>query len=319
MRALVTGATGFIGANLVRRLLSDGVEVGIVVRQGHRPWRIEQIRSRVKVHTVSLANRGEVFRLIEQLRPNWVFNLAAYGAYSHQTEVDRMLETNVVSLVNLADAALNVGADAIVQAGSSSEYGLKDHAPSEDEAVNPNSHYAATKAQASLYCRFLADHAGAPVTVLRIYSAYGPWEEPTRLVPTLVVRGLNRRLPPLVSPKTARDFVYVEDVVEAFVLTAVAGRAPSPLYNIGTGCQSSIASVVETCRAILPTDDKPVWGSMSARSWDTSSWVADPSRAATELGWQPRHTLADGLRRFVEWLQADTTNLARYQRDADAG
>src|SRR5262249_5612399 len=137
-----------------------------------------------------------------------------------QTGIDRMMATNFMGCVNLLDACAEIGVESFVQTGSSSEYGYKDHPPAEDEALEPNSHYAVTKAAATHYCQFTARQHNLHAVTTRLYSIYGPWEEPTRLIPTLIIRGLKGNLPPLVSPRTARDFVYVDDAVEALLQVA---------------------------------------------------------------------------------------------------
>jgi dolichol-phosphate mannosyltransferase len=222
-----------------------------------------------------------------------VYHLAAHGAYSWQEDEEAIRETNVRGTEN----ALAAG-ERVVVAGSSSEYGLKDHPPAEDEPPEPNSAYAAAKAAATA----LGLERGA--VVLRLYSAYGAWEEPDRLVPTLLGRALGGELPPLVSPRVARDFVHVDDVCEAFVLAArdaPAGRA----YNVGTGRQTTVAEIVAAVRRLAGVEAEPQWGSMPDRSWDTETWVANAERIRAELGWEPRIGLEDGLARTLEWLRRE--------------
>jgi nucleoside-diphosphate-sugar epimerase len=185
----------------------------------------------------------------------------------------------------------------VVVAGSSSEYGLKPYAPAEDEPLEPNSPYAAAKAEATS----LAVENGA--VVLRLYSAYGPWEDPDRLVPTLLARGLEGELPPLVSPTIVRDFVHVDDVCSAFVLAA--GAEGGRVYNVGSGRQTTVAGVVELARRLLDLDAEPQWGSMPHRAWDTETWVANPERIRRELGWEARIGLEEGLVRTLEWLRSE--------------
>ncbi len=309
----MTGGTGFVGASLVRRLVGDGHDVHLLLRRGYRPWRIAEVEARVHVDVVDMAQYGEVARLVEGVRPEWVFNLAVHGAYSYQTDLQEMMATNFVGALNLVEASLGAGAEAVVQAGSSSEYGLKDHAPSEEETISPNSQYAVTKAAATLYFQFLAQHRSAPVTVLRLYSVYGPWEEPTRLLPTLVVRALDGRLPPLVAPDTARDYVYVDDAVEAFMAAARSGRLPRAVYNIGTGTQVALREVVDVVCRHLPVREAPNWGAMAGRSWDTDRWVADASAARADLGWLPAVSLDAGVVRLIDWLRGDEDLLSRYR------
>src|SRR5438552_13936928 len=143
-RAAVTGATGFVGACLARRLLRDGHEVHLLVRPAHQRWRIADIERDVRVHVVDTHDGAAVARAVAAIRPEWVFNLMAHGAYSSQTDADEIVRTNLLGAIHLMDAARAAGAEAFVQTGSSSEYGFKDHPPREDEALAPNSTYAMT-------------------------------------------------------------------------------------------------------------------------------------------------------------------------------
>lgn len=307
---LITGATGFVGANLARRLLREGCQVHLLVRQGYTTWRLQGIRDQVQLHQVELTNQTELYRLIAQIRPEWIFHLAAYGAYSWQTDLQQMIQTNVVGTANLVEACARVGFVAFVNTGSSSEYGAKDHPPGEDEALEPNSHYACTKAAATLLCRYMAQSRNLHLPTLRLYSAYGPYEDPGRLFPALIQQGLQGELPPLVSPDTMRDYVYVEDVCEAYLLAASQpGQAPGAIYNVGTGVQTSLRQLVELARKTLAITVEPNWGSMPARIWDTSVWVADNHRIREALGWQPRTSLAAGFSQTAEWFRQHTSLL----------
>jgi nucleoside-diphosphate-sugar epimerase len=301
----VTGASGFVGANLARRLLHDGHDVHLLLRPGYAPWRIDEIRGQVTLHLASLADRDQLATVVRHARPEWIFHLATHGAYSSQTDLGEMVQTNVLGTINLVEECLKVGFDAFVNTGSSSEYGLKDHAPSEREWLDPNSYYAVTKASASLYCRYTAQRHGVLLPTLRLYSVYGPYEEPTRLLPTLLRLGLESRLPPLVNPETSRDFVYVDDVVEAYLQATTGERdEPGAIYNVGTGVQTSLREVVELTRRLLQLETEPNWGTMPARIWDTQVWVADPRKIREQLGWVPKYTLEQGLRHHLEWLRA---------------
>jgi len=315
-RALVTGAGGFVGAGLARRLLDEGHEVTALVRPGSDPWRLRGMRRAAPLAEVDLRDAEAVGRAVRTARPEWVFHLAAHGAYSWQADPRGIFETNVLGLINLASACLETDFESLVNAGSSSEYGFKDHAPAEDELPEPNSEYAVTKASAMLLCGFLARRHGRRLSTLRLYSVYGPWEDPRRLVPTLAARGLQGELPPLVSPETGRDFVYLDDACDAFLAAASAPDAAGAVYNVGTGRQTTIREAVEVARRVLDIDAEPEWGTHEDRSWDTSVWVADPARIQRELGWRPRVDFENGFRRTVEWLRADPELARRYGLEA---
>lgn len=313
-RALVTGAAGFVGAALARRLLAGGHPVTLLARPGGEDWRLAGLRDDAAIVDVDLRDADAVGRVIADARPEIVFHLAAHGAYSWQQSLPLMIETNVSGFANLVEAAAVHDVRAIVNAGSSSEYGLKDHAPSEDELPEPNSAYAVTKASATLYGGWVARERGQAVTTLRLYSAYGPWEDPRRLVPAVVVHGLEQRLPPLVDPAIARDFVYVEDIADAFLLAAERARpGEGAVYNVGSGTQTTLRELAEVAREVFGIAEQPDWGSFPARGWDTDVWVADAQRVRSELGWQPRTSLAAGLAATARWLSADQALAMRYR------
>jgi nucleoside-diphosphate-sugar epimerase len=310
---LVTGGTGFIGACLVRRLLAGGHAVHLLVRPQHGLWRIADIVADLRLHTLDLDDAPAVQASLAAARPDWIFHLAVHGAYPRQTGVDAMIRTNIAGTAVLLEAAAKQGFDAFVNAGSSSEYGFRGEPAREVDAPDPNSAYAVTKVASTLMCRHVGRSTGAQVRTLRLYSVYGPFEDPTRLLPRLVVAAITNRLPPLTDPRTARDFVYVDDVVEAFLAAATADvKEPGAIFNICSGVQTTLHEVVEMCRTEFRVTAPANWGASPSRSWDTSCWVGDPSKAAEHLHWQSTTDLRTGARAFLEWLEGRPDLLPRY-------
>ena len=313
-RAFVTGAGGFVGANLVSRLLRDGHEVHVLLREPNS-WRLDEIAKDLRIHLGDLRNAEQLTPMIATVRPEWIFHLAAYGAYSWQTEFSAMIETNIIGTMNLLNACLTNGFAAFVNAGSSSEYGFKEHAPSETEFLEPNSNYAVTKASATLFCRSVAQARQAPVRTLRLYSAFGPYEEPRRLIPALCVHGLRDELPKLASPDVARDYIYIDDVVEAFLAAATqTTEETGGVYNLGMGKQTSLREAVDVARRVMNISANPAWSSMANRQWDTDRWVADNTKIQRELQWQPRVTFEEGLRKLIDWFREYPKLLEFYQQ-----
>jgi len=303
-RVILTGGTGFVGANLVRRLLRDGHEVHLLVRPDYQPWRIAPLRPDLRLHELHLHDAAAVARVVGQVRPDWVFHLAVHGAYSWQTDWEQMVRTNIQGTMSLVTACLSTGFAAFVNTGSSSEYGFKDHAPAENEPLEPNSYYAVTKAAATLFCRHTAQRHQVHLPTLRLYSVFGPYEDPGRLLPALITHGLKGALPPLADPNVARDFVYVEDVVDAYLLAATVTTPEwGPIYNVGTGAQTTLRDVVEVARQVLRIAPEPVWNTMSNRNWDANVWVSDNRKIRAQLGWQRRSTFAEGFRLMVDWFR----------------
>jgi nucleoside-diphosphate-sugar epimerase len=313
-RVVVTGGTGFVGANLVRRLIADGHRTHLLVRPEFSSWRIDSIRDHITTHEVSLSDADALMSALKEIEPAWIFHLAAHGAYSWQIDEAQMHETNVRGTKSLLKAATELGVEMLVHTGSSSEYGPRDHAPAESEGTHPDTPYGKTKAIATAMCFYAAHLHNARVCTLRLYSAYGPFEDPRRLLPSLIVHGRRGVFPPLVNPQTARDFVHVDDVVDACLLAAQRGRGePGAIYNVGTGVQTTVAAAVEVARRVLNIPDEPRWGSMPARVWDTDTWVADSRKIRTDLGWEPRYTFEDGFRQMAAWLDEHPELRDRYE------
>ncbi len=312
-RALITGGAGFIGANLARMLLDRELEVHLLARPDSDLWRIEEIRDDVVLHHLSILDRGRLRKTLVMIRPEWIFHLASHGNSSAHTAPSKIMETNVTGTIGLLEICSDLGFEVFVNAGSSSEYGFRDHPPRETECLEPNSHYAVAKASATLFCGFWARQFGTNITTLRIYNAYGPYEDPSRFIPVLAVNGLRKTLPPLVRPDVARDFVYVEDVCEAFLKSAEIRGQPGRIFNVGTGIQTTIRDAVNSARRILRIEEEPRWGSMPDRQWDTSVWVADSGRIAKEIGWAPKTGFEEGFIRTVRWLESVPGRLDFYR------
>ena len=312
-RVIVTGAAGFVGANLARRLLKDGHQVHLLLRRNYNPWRIAAIQSDVRLREVDFADKRRLSQIVHEIRPDWVFHVAAHGAYPTQVDLQQMIQTNLIATINLVEACLKEGFDTFVNTGSSSEYGFKSSAPNEREWLEPNSYYAWTKAAGTLFCRYVSQHCGAQITTLRLYSVYGPYEEPTRLIPSLVTQGLSGRFPPLADPDVARDYVHVEDVNDAYLLAAKCSpKELGAVYNVGTGCQTPLRQVVEVARQVMNISAEPQWGTMPNRAWDTHTWVSDSRKIDEALGWRSKYTFEQGFRGLVDWFREDRSRLAFY-------
>jgi dolichol-phosphate mannosyltransferase len=317
MRALVTGAAGFVGANLVAALADAGHDVVAWIHPGGDAWRLDELVDHAEVDAVELLDGEAIEAGVARARPDWIFHLAAHGAYSWQRDPERIMQTNLVSTVRLLGACRERGFEAFIHAGSSSEYGFQDHAPAETELPEPNSDYAVMKAAATLHCRFVAQREDLHIVTLRLYSVFGPWEEPGRLMPTLVARGLEGKLPPLVSPDTPRDFISVRDADRAFLTAAERNDVErGSVFNICSGRQTTLREVVDVARRELDIAAEPVWGTEPQRDWDAAVWVGDPRRTEAELGWRTEDDLEAGFGALADWLRAHRSVWPRYEIQA---
>jgi nucleoside-diphosphate-sugar epimerase/glycosyltransferase involved in cell wall biosynthesis len=298
----VVGASGFIGAKLffsIARTRSDVFAVSDLVESS---WRLLHSPYDNRI-ACDITRMQDVNATIRKNRPRTVFNLAAYGGYERQNAAAQIHKVNYLGALNLVTALRDVGCDAFVQAGTSSEYGLNSAGPVESASLEPNSDYAVSKVATSYLMSYYGRLENFPCTHLRIYSAYGPWEERDRLVPRLISLGLQGRYPPLVDPRISRDFIYVDDCTRAFVRAALTTcrSAPGQVFNIATGIKTSLSEIVQLMGVLFNIPNEPEFGSMPNRRWDLSNWFGDPRLAHEKLGWTHRYCLEDGLRLTAEW------------------
>ena len=301
---VVLGAGGFVGANLLRQLLKYREDVFGVVRS-LPAWRLEGIDRR-HILEADLIDLAAARNLVTNVRPRTIFNCVAYGAYSFETDFDLIYRTNFNSLVQLVELLAETDLAAFIHAGSSSEYGTKSAGPLEEESLQPNSHYSVSKAAASNYIAYAGKIRRIPTLNLRLYSVYGPLEDTSRLIPNLVAKGLKGAFPPLVDPNTSRDFIYIDDVCDAFV--QAAARLTPDIYgealNIGTGRGTTIRQLAKIAADVFAIGEEPIFGSMAGRSWDLPDWYASPGKAEQLLNWTAKTDLTTGLKLTSEWVRS---------------
>lgn len=301
---LVLGASGFIGANLLRQLLAVRDDVTGTVFSGDT-WRLAGVPA-AHIAYLNLQDPVSVASVFRRVAPKVVFDCSSFGAYSFEQDYERIHATNYLSFVRLMETVADLGLTAYVHAGSSSEYGLNATAPDEDGKLSPNSHYAVSKAAVGLAISYYGKTRGVPVVNLRLYSVYGAYEDSSRLIPVLCERALRGELPVFAAANVSRDFVHVDDVVEAFADAALhmepglAGES----FNVGTGEATTLASLAELSREIFRIDAAPQFNPGAGRAWDTDDWYANPGKAGRLLGWSAKVGLAEGLARTRDWWKS---------------
>jgi nucleoside-diphosphate-sugar epimerase len=287
-RALVTGAGGFIGARLCARLAADGWDVVGTVRSGSpAPNRVE----------VDLTDPLATAEAVRRADPDVAFLLAAGRAASTPAERAATRAVNAGHGAWVVDA-VGDRCRAVVQLGSSTEYARSDGPMDENTALQPRGFFGATKAAGSLLVAATASTRGLRAAVLRAFQVYGSGDHPYRLVPTVLRAARTGDVLPMTAPGMRRDWIHVDDVVEACVRAALADQLPGgQVLNIGTGCQVANEEVVSTVERVSARTVRVAPGAHPGCPWDTSSWVSDPSLAQKLLGWEATVTLEEGLAR----------------------
>jgi nucleoside-diphosphate-sugar epimerase len=305
-RVLVTGANGFIGANLVRTLLAAGATPIGLIRPGSDPWRLRDVEKEFELVAGDLCDADEAAKVVRGARPELAVNLA-FPAGHPQTATERFEQVAVGAFgtAALVESLAGVGCGRLVHVGSSLEYGPKARPMQEDDVLAPVVPRGAAKAAASLVCLAWARTLGLSACVLRPFCVYGPWEHHSRLVPTALRAALEGSRLPLTEPDVVRDFVYVADVGDA-VVRALESDIGDIVVNVGSGTQTSIGEFVAAAGRVVGREVSTAPGAFPRLSHDSSCWVADIERAWQVLGWRPSVLLEEGLRRTLAWLEERT-------------
>ncbi len=298
----IFGASGFIGANLLETLLQVRNDCYAITHNSRYAWRLKILNIPTEnIIFCDINYKNSINQIFEAYQPKIIYNLAAYGAYSKQNNANLIFETNVLGTLNILEACKEI--KAYIHAGSSSEYGINCENPDEDASMIPNSHYSVSKVSANYLIKYYGKFHQIPTMNLRLYSIYGQWEEPDRLIPRLIENAANGKLPSLVSPDISRDFVYIDDCVEAFVNAAyyIHPDIYGESVNIGSGIKTTMAELVNTVIKNFNLDITPVWGSMENRNWDVENWYGNYTKAQQLIKWRPTTSVEEGLKKYEQW------------------
>ena len=299
-RWLITGGTGFLAANFARSTILEPAEVHLTIRNPNA-WRLAGLDDRFHFHLLDLRDESGLTDLFSEVQPDFVVHTATWRP---STGDDRRaaVMSNIIAANNLIEAALAHPPCRLVHLGSSLEYGRRDIPLREDMELLPDSIHGAAKATASLLLRQAAWADGLRAVILRCFHVYGPWERRDRLLST-AIRAIRDGLPvKLTEPGPVRDLTYVDDVIEAVLLSAANELDPGEVVNIGSGIETSNEDLVQAIGSAM--GKKPIvhMGSFPPRSTDSPHWVADTTRARERLGWTAATSLASGLSRTVDWV-----------------
>jgi nucleoside-diphosphate-sugar epimerase len=301
MRILVTGGTGFIGSHLVPRLLSEGHEVYSLERYVTGRY----VLGEVKAVFADLRDAFAVRKVVREVQPEAVIHLASISpvsySYDHPQEV---FETNALGTINLAEACLREvhHFEHFLFAGTSEEYGNQEKFPITEEAeLRPNSPYAVSKVAADKYLQYMKDAYDFPVTILRPFNTYGRKDNTHFVVERTITQMLKEKIVKLGDPNPVRDFLYVDDHVEAYLKCLDNEKAKGEVFNFCTGRGVSIKELVELIAKLTGFEGEVIWGTIPARPLDIKKLVGSYEKANHTLGWRPTVTLEEGLRKTIDF------------------
>lgn len=310
----MTGGSGFIAGNLIPKLLERGYEVYALNRYvtGRYVQNKEKQLPFFKEVNADLNDHDLIREIIIDLKPEYIIHLASISAvsysYDHPFEV---LETNFKASVNLAEVNRKYNSDLkqFLFAGTSEEYGIQEEFPiKESSELRPNSPYSVSKVAADKYLNYMRDANGFPITILRNFNTYGRKENTHFVVERAIVQMLQGKTVRLGDPKPIRDFLYVDDHVNAYLTCLGNDNAVGETFNFCTGVGTSIRELVNIIGTLLDYEGEVIWKTVPTRPLDIKILVGDNSKAKNKLSWDFKIDLEDGLRKVIDYWKERVRN-----------
>jgi UDP-glucose 4-epimerase len=310
MRVLVTGGAGFIGSHVTDALLARGDEV--IVVDDLSAGRVARLDSRALMHKISITDADALAAVVASSGAELICHLAAQiDVRASVLSPAADAQANVVGTVNVLEAAREVGARVLFASSGGALYGRDAPIPSREDVLPlPESPYGIAKYCAECYLGLYNRLHGTSHSVLRLANVYGPRQDPggeAGVITIFCARALAGAQPVIYGDGSqTRDYVYVGDVVDAFLAAADRGRPGT--WNIGAGVEVSVLDLVRIIASLAGRDLSPSFG--PARRGELARSAVAVDRAVSELGWQVAVPLAEGISRVYDWIRAGAPDRA---------
>lgn len=305
-KILITGGAGFIGANLLRKLVSiPNFKVFVIEKRNTDLWRIKDIANKISIKYVDLEDFNGLSKVVHDIKPQIVFHLASYGVYpSFQNDLRKMAGTNIEGALNLIDLLKNCPISSFVNIGTCFAYKEKKSKLNENNFTDPLNFYAATKLAAELLLKKFAVENNMPVINLRLFTPYGYYEDTRRLIPYTILNALKNKKIELSSPNYVRDFIFIEDVTDLFLRIIKSNHNyRGEIFNIGSGKQYSIKNIVSVVEKLLHKKLDVVYKVRASYYNEPAFMIADNAKARAAFNWGINYSIESGIAKTIDWLK----------------
>lgn len=301
---LITGAMGFVGRNLLGYFIENGIKVNIVCKPNSHYWRWEA-NDNVRIYHSDLFDLDETLKLFNTIKPELIFHLASGGGHPGSLHHFQVLNNeNCKMTSNLLEASLRFGIKRFIFCGSSLEGEIISGKMYETYNFKPHTLRGIVKAQESMICNFYAETLNLFVLNLRIFHAYGPWEQPSRFVPTIIMRFLKKQSVTLVDPDYRKDYIFVGDIVHAFLnLCCLKDIQPGTILNMGSGQSHSTYDIFNFLKELFGYEIPIDSFDYAVKDADKYWYTADLQNLNNLFAGSHQTSIIEGLEKTVSWIK----------------
>ena len=290
---LIIGGTGFIGYHLAKKSLKKGWKVTSI---STKPPKKLRYLKKVKYILCDITKKNSLKKKLRK-NFNYIVNLGGYVDHSNKKKT---LGSHYKGCKNLTEIFLKKRPMAFIQMGSSGEYGTLKSPQKENSKCNPQSIYGQAKLLASKYLINIYKKKSFPVTILRLYQAYGPKQDFNRLIPIVIKSCIKNKKFPCSSGEQLRDFLYVDDVVDAILKSLKSKKARGQIINVGTGKPQKVKNVIKRIKKILK-GGYPQFGEIEFRKDEILKIFPNIKKATKKINWYPRTSFNKGLKLTIKY------------------
>ena len=290
-----------VGANLTHRLVAEGYQVSLLTRPDSDRIRLQSIENKAHIFFGDVTDAPAMQEIVRRVQPEIVYHLASTPFNPPTFSVETHMRVNVLGTLHVLNALLECPGVRFVFTGSAAECGSGSQLR-EDTPLLPGTALGASKAAASILVQTYARLHQMSTVVLRLFTPYGPWEHPRRLIPHTILSALDGRDVPISQGKQQRDYCYIDNVVHALILAGTQPVSSGAVFNICSGQGIPIRDVVELTLELMGNPVKALVGALPTRPDEIWEMSGDITAAREVLGWEPRTSLEDGLRRTIAWF-----------------
>lgn len=302
-KVLITGANGFIGSHMVQRMVREGGQVSVFVRDSSELWRLDDVKQNIDIYRTDLRDLELLAKSVKQIKPDYIFHIGAYGVDARQKDFFIAAQTNIIGTLNLLESIRDIGCKKFLNVGTCMEYGDKQEIIHEDSYLMPDSIYGSTKASATIIAHQMAKTYNIDLVTLRPFGVFGEKEGSHKFFPYIILSILEDKEVNLTPCEQYRDYCYIENVIDGFVLAGQNNAVKNEIFNIGSGEINKLKFYVDMIYQEMEAKKSPNYGALTYRENEVWRQQPDTSKIRKLLKWEPKISLAQGIAKTVAWYK----------------